>query len=470
MKRIYKLALGPIVFFLLLFLIPLDYSQTKVIGVAGWMITWWITQVIPIGVTALLPMVLFPALEVESLKSVTANYANPIIYLFFGGFVLGLAIERWNLHQRFALAILKKSGNQPRKIVFGSMLATAVMSMWISNTASTMMMLPIGLSITQLLKEQFPSEEACNQFTLCLLLGLAYAANIGGIATLIGTPPNLVLAALSAETLGKEISFANWLLMALPIVAFLFFMAHFVNTRILFPVQTERLSGMKELLDNKVEKLGPQGTGEKRVMWVFVVTALLWILRSPLSELPLLGFLSDPIIAVASAISLFIIPSGEHGPLLVWEDTRSLPWDILLLFGGGLSMASGLASSGLVELLGNVLTDSGAIPWFAVIVIIAFASIFFTEGMSNVALVSVLIPISFAVAVPLGGEPLELAIPLTIAASCAFMLPIATPPNAIVFSSNCITMQQMMRAGFLMNILAAIVIAVYGYYIVPLIF
>jgi sodium-dependent dicarboxylate transporter 2/3/5 len=247
-------------------------------------------------------------------------------------------------------------------------------------------------------------------------------------------------------------------------------MAHFVNTRILFPVQTERLSGMKELLDNKVEKLGPQGTGEKRVMWVFVVTALLWILRSPLSELPLLGFLSDPIIAVASAISLFIIPSGEHGPLLVWEDTRSLPWDILLLFGGGLSMASGLASSGLVELLGNVLTDSGAIPWFAVIVIIAFASIFFTEGMSNVALVSVLIPIAFAVAVPLGGEPLELAIPLTIAASCAFMLPIATPPNAIVFSSNCITMQQMMRAGFLMNILAAIVIAVYGYFVVPLIF
>jgi len=470
LKRIYKLALGPIVFLLLIFIVPLDYSQTKVIGVAGWMITWWITQVIPIGATALLPMVLFPALGVESLKSVTSNYANPIIYLFFGGFVLGLAIERWNLHQRLALAILKKSGTQPRMIILGSMLATAILSMWISNTASTMMMLPIGLSITQLLQNQFPSEKACNQFTLCLLLGLAYAANIGGIATLIGTPPNLVLAALAGETLGIEIGFTNWLLLALPLTVVLFFLAHFVNTRILFRVQSERLIGIRELLDQKIEKLGPQGSGEKRVQLVFVVTALLWIFRTPLSKLPGMDFLSDPLIAVASAVSLFIIPSGERRPLLIWEDTRSLPWDILLLFGGGLSMASGLASSGLVELLGTVLSDSGAIPWFLVIAIIVLAAIFFTEGMSNVALVSILVPIVFAVAIPLGGDPLELAIPLTIAASCAFMLPIATPPNAIVFSSNCITMQQMMRAGFLLNLLAAAIISVYAYYIVPLIF
>lgn len=470
MKRIYKLSLGPIVFLLLLFLVPLDYSQTKVIGVAGWMITWWITQVIPIGATAILPMVLFPALGVESLKSVTANYANPIIYLFFGGFVLGLAIERWNLHQRLALAILKKSGNQPRMIIMGSMMATAIMSMWISNTASTMMMLPIGLSITQLLQDQFPSEKACNQFTLCLLLGLAYAANIGGIATLIGTPPNLVLAALAGETLGIEIGFTNWLMMALPLTIALFFLAHFVNTRILFRVQSERLMGIRELLNQKIEKLGPQGSGEKRVQLVFIVTALLWIFRTPLSKLPGMDFLSDPLIAVASAVSLFVIPSGERGALLIWEDTRSLPWDILLLFGGGLSMASGLASSGLVELLGTVLSDSNSIPWFLVIVIIVLAAIFFTEGMSNVALVSILVPIAFAVAIPLGGEPLELAIPLTIAASCAFMLPIATPPNAIVFSSNCITMQQMMRAGFLLNLLAAAIISVYAYYIVPLIF
>lgn len=469
MKRIYKLALGPLVFILLYLLIPLNGAQSKVIGVAGWMITWWITQVIPIGVTALLPMVMFPALGVEDLKSVTANYANPIIYLFFGGFVLGIAIERWNLHQRFALAILKKSGNKPRKIILGSMLATAVMSMWISNTASTMMMLPIGLSITQLLKEQFPSAQACNQFTLCLLLGLAYAANIGGIATLIGTPPNLVLAALAGETLGIEISFANWMLMALPVTSLLFIIAFWLNTRVLFPIQGDGLEGMKTLINSKVGRLGPPGKGEKRVRLVFIVTALLWIFRSPLSSLPGMDFLNDPLIAVSAAISLFIIPSGEHGPLLVWEDTRSLPWDILLLFGGGLSMASGLAESGMVELMGNVLSDSGAVPWIAIIAIITFAAIFLTEGMSNTALVSIVIPIAFAVAIPLGGEPLELAIPLTIAASCAFMLPIATPPNAIVFSSNCITMQQMMRAGFLMNILAAIVIALYGYLVVPIV-
>ncbi len=470
MSRIYKLLAGPVVFLLLAFFVPLDATQAQVIGVAGWMITWWITQVIPIGVTALLPMVLFPSLGIEGLKSVASNYSNPIIYLFFGGFVLGLAIERWNLHQRFALAILKKSGNKPRKIILGSMLATAVMSMWISNTASTMMMLPIGLSISQLLQDQFSSEEANNRFTLCLLLGLAYAANIGGIATLIGTPPNLVLAALAGETLGIEISFAQWLLMALPITTILFFIAHFLNTRVLYPVQGERLMGLGVLLYKKIENLGPQGTGEKRVKWVFIITALLWIFRSPISKLPGLDFLSDPIIALAAAVSLFIIPSGENRPLLIWEDTRSLPWDILLLFGGGLSMASGLASSGLVELLGQVLTDAGSFPWFIIVAIIAFASIFLTEGMSNVALVSVLVPIGFAVAIPLGGDPLELAVPLTVAASCAFMLPIATPPNAIVFSSNCITMQQMMRAGFVMNIVAAILIAVYGFFVVPLIF
>jgi sodium-dependent dicarboxylate transporter 2/3/5 len=434
------------------------------------MITWWITQVIPIGVTALLPMVLFPLLGVEGLKTVTANYAHPIIYLFFGGFVLGLAIEKWNLHQRFALFILKKSGNKPRKIILGSMLATAVMSMWISNTASTMMMLPIGLSITQLLSDQFPSEHAAKQFTLCLLLGLAYAANIGGIATLIGTPPNLVLAALAGETLGVEIGFSEWLIMALPVTAMLFFLAHLLNTRLLFPVRSDVFAGLRALLDEKVKKLGRPRSGERRVRLVFIATALLWIFRSPLSTLPGMGFLSDPIIAIASAVVLFILPSGEGRPLLEWEDTRSLPWDILLLFGGGLSMASGLASSGLVDLLGNVLTDSGALSWFVVIAIISLASIFLTEGMSNVALVSVLVPIGFAVAIPLGGDPLELAIPLTIAASCAFMLPIATPPNAIVFSSNIITIKQMMRAGFAMNIVAAIIISIYAYFVVPLIF
>ncbi len=251
MKRIFQLSLGPIVFLLLVFLVPLDYSQTKVIGVAGWMITWWISQVIPIGATAILPMVLFPALGVESLKSVTSNYANPIIYLFFGGFVLGLAIERWNLHQRFALAILKKSGNQPRMIILGSMLATAIMSMWISNTASTMMMLPIGLSITQLLQDQFPSEKACNQFTLCLLLGLAYAANIGGIATLIGTPPNLVLAALAGETLGVEIGFTDWLIMALPLTIMLFFPGSFCQ-------YAHSVSGAEQQVDGNARSTRPK--------------------------------------------------------------------------------------------------------------------------------------------------------------------------------------------------------------------
>ncbi len=465
-----KLLLGPILFALCLTLMPFNQFQNASLGVGIWMIVWWTTQVIPIGVTALLPMILFPAMGIDSLKNVTSHYANPIIYLFFGGFILGLALERWNLHQRLALNILRISGSRPRNIIAGSMIATAIMSMWISNTAATMMMLPIGLSIVALVENQIKASREKRNFSLCLLLGLAFSANVGGMATLIGTPPNLVLAALVKESLGVEIGFSEWLLFALPLAAILFVIILQINARLVFPVRNESLSGLGEMISQKIQVLGRPQSGEIRVFFVFVATALLWIFRGPLSDVSGLGFLSDPLIAIMAAVSLFALPSGEGRQLLTWEDTRFLPWEILLLFGGGLALAGGLESSGVVHIFGSAIAGFHGFHWFLVVLLLTFVAIFLTEGMSNVALVSVFIPIAIVIAPGLGGSGLELAIPLTLGASCAFMLPIATPPNAIVFASNKITMAEMARTGFIINIFCTILIALYCYFLVPKIF
>jgi len=467
MWNVVKLLSGPLFFLLIWLLGPFDHFQNATLGVAIWMIFWWTTQIIPIGVTALLPMILFPAMGIDSIKNVTVNYANPIIYLFFGGFVLGLALEKWNLHQRLALNILRISGTRPRNIIAGSMLATAIMSMWISNTAATMMMLPIGLSIVSLIENQLEANREKRNFALCLLLGLAFSANVGGMATLIGTPTNLVLAALVSESLGVQIGFSEWFMFALPISAILFFAILQINVRFVFPVKNDSLKDLSQMISQKIQLLGKPGAGEIKVFLVFLSTALLWIFRAPLSTIESLSFLSDPLIAVLAAVSLFAIPSGEGRQLLKWEDTCNLPWDILLLFGGGLSLAAGLESSGVVQLLGNAIIEFQGIDWLLVVLLITFISVFLTECMSNVALVSVFIPIAIIIAPSLGGSGLELAIPLTLGASCAFMLPIATPPNAIVFASNKITMAEMVRTGFIINVFATIFIALYCYYLVP---
>ena len=469
MRRQTQLAIGPLLF-ALAFLLPLESKQCSTIGVIAWMIAWWIGRPIPIGATSLLPMILFPMTGVSGLKAVAANYAHPIIYLFFGGFVLGLAIEKWKLHKRFSLSILKRSGNNPKRIILAGMLATAIMSMWISNTASTLMMLPIGMSMIELLESKLENKESRVNFAICLLLGLAYAANIGGMTTLIGTPPNLVLAAFAEETLNIEIGFSTWFLMALPLVAILFVIAFLVNTKLIFPIQKQPIHGVKELVQEQFEELGKPVTGEKRVQIIFILTALLWIFRSQLNKIPGLDFLDDSIIAICSAITLFIVPDGDGDGLLKWSDTKKLPWDILLLFGGGLSIAAMIKTSGLVEQVGHVIGQGESFHWILLLVIITAVAIFLTEGMSNLALVSILIPILFTIAPFMGGDPLELAIPVTLAASCAFMLPIATPPNAIVFSSERISMSNMIRAGFVMNLICIAIISLWSYYVVPLLF
>lgn len=462
-NRLLKILLGPLLFCLCLLIGDAGNEQVRMLAVIVWMLSWWITTALPIGVTALLPIILFPLLGILDLQSTTINYANPVIFLFFGGFILGLAIEKWNLHRRIALNIMHLSGESPRKVILGAMLATSALSMWISNTACTVMMLPIGMSVVSFLGERISDPKAARNFGLTLMLGIAYAANIGGIATIIGTPPNLVLAGIVRESGMPELSFANWLFFALPLVVLLFVVIFLLNTRLIFPVRTGRIAGIADFIKDELLKLGKLGTAEKRVLMILCGTALLWIFRGQLNKISFLENLSDPIIAIVATIVLFAWPSGEKAktPLLVWEDTRRLPWDILYLFGGGISLAKGMEATDMVNLAGDFISSSGVVlPLLVILMVCAFA-VFLTELMSNVALVSVFIPVSFVIAENLGLPELQLALPLTIGASCAFMFPISTPPNAIVFSSGFIRMKDMARIGLVLNILCILIISVY---------
>ncbi len=463
--------LGPLLFLLTLWIGGFYDTQIRMLAVLVWMLSWWITSALPIGVTALLPIVLFPLLGILDLKATTANYANPVIYLFLGGFILGLAIEKWNLHKRIALNIMNWSGEKPNRIILGSMLATALLSMWISNTATTVMMLPIGLSVVQLLNKQFNDPKAGRNFAITLMLGIAYAANIGGIATLIGTPPNLVLASIVSERGITELAFAKWLFFALPLAIILFTAVYLINSYLIFPVKIKQLTGIRDLIRQELNGLGAIGTGEKRVLYIMCAAATLWIFRAQISNLPGLENLSDPIIAIAASIVLFAWPSGKATqPLLVWKDTQKLPWGILLLFGGGISLAKGLEVTEIVNVVGKQISESPLQSGLLIILVICAFSVFLTEVMSNVALVSVFIPVSLVIAQNLGVPEMQLAVPLTIGASCAFMFPISTPPNAIVFSSGYIKMNQMARSGILLNIVCIVLITLYCYWLQPFFF
>ncbi len=464
-SKLIKLLIGPSLLFICSILGEFENEQAFMIGVVLWMLSWWITEVVPIAVTALLPMILLPMLGILDLRATTANYSNPVIYLFFGGFVLGLAIEKWDLHKRIALNIMKLAGDKPSRVVLGCMLATALLSMWISNTATTVMMLPIGMSIVALLKDKMNDGIGAKNFALTLMLGIAYAANIGGITTLIGTPPNLVLAGIVEESGLAPLGFSEWFLFALPLVIILFSAVYLINTKLVFPIRIKKLEGIKELISGELKQLGVLGKSERNVLFILVVTALLWIFRAQLTKISILSDLNDTIIAIFATIMLFIWPSAKKSePLLVWKDTKRLPWDILLLFGGGISVAKGLEVTNVVGLLGEWISSSiVAYPLIIILVVCIFA-VFLTEVMSNVALVAVFIPVSFVIAQNFGLSELQLAIPLTIGASCAFMFPISTPPNAIVFSSGYINMGQMARVGIILNITCILIITLYSYF------
>jgi sodium-dependent dicarboxylate transporter 2/3/5 len=430
-------------------------SPYWLLGIALWMLIWWITETVHLGVTALLPLVLFPALEIAEAKSLAAYYAHPLVYLFFGGFVLALALEKTGLHYRIALWILRKTGTKDHQLLVGFMLATAFMSMWISNTATAIMMLPIASSVIAILEPQQREKLARP-----ILLSVAWAANIGGMATLIGTPPNMIFAGFMSEQLNRQIGFVEWLPVGLSASVLLGSIAYLILRRglgqnELSPAEEERT---RNWLKDEWSRLGSLTTAQRRVAMVFALTAILWILRPYLSLwIPVIQW-SDTGIALAAAVLLFAVFDGSSRSVLDWGDTKALPWGILLLFGGGLALAGTLQASEWFVLLGDQLQSLHGIPFAIWLLVMALLGVFATELLSNMALVSALLPLVYSLATALGLDFYALSLPLVLGASCAFMLPMATPPNAIVFSTGSLSMSYMIYRGIALNLLSVVLL------------
>lgn len=444
----------------------------RVAGVTAMMAVWWLTEALPIPVTALVPVTAFPLFGLSSISDATAPYANPLIFLFLGGFMIALAIERWNLHRRIALVILKRFGARPSTLVAGFMIATACLSMWVSNTATALMMLPIALSVIGLLHTDGvaslpPAED--RHFAVALLLAVAYGATIGGLGTLIGTPPNALLAAYVAETYDRTVGFGEWMLIGLPMVAVLLPLAWLVLTKLTFPVGRTAIAGADKVIAAELAGLGRMGPAERRVAGVFGSVAILWVARPALDKLFPEIALSDPVIALLGAIALFVIPAdlrrGKY--LLNWDWAKRLPWGVLILFGGGLSLASAIGSSGLADWISHVMRSGTAWPHFILVLLVAGVVIFLTEITSNTATAAVFLPLAASFAVLISVNPFTLIVPVALAASCAFMMPVATPPNAIIFASGDVTVSHMARAGILLNLAALLLILLVTYSVVP---
>ncbi|PKV65912.1 sodium-dependent dicarboxylate transporter 2/3/5 [Polaribacter sp. Hel1_33_96] len=468
------LFLGPIIFFLIQFL-PITVVSEKadaVIAVAIWMVIWWITETVNIAVTALLPLILFPLLKVMEIADVGANYGSPIIFLFFGGFVLALALEKVKLHKRIALNIIKFTGTTPNKVVLGFMIATAFMSMWISNTASTVVMLPIAISVIKLLIDDSDGfTKGDKNFALSIMLGIAFAANAGGIATVIGTPPNSVLIGLLENQYNIQISFLTWMSFGLPFSIIMVVAVYFVLVKWMFPCKDILFTASANLISEEVKKLGKVSKEEKRVLIIFAITVFLWITRTIVNTLFPGLKLSDTVISLIGAVSLFAIPMNlkKGNFILQWKDTEKLAWGILILFGGGLALAKGMASSGLVALITDTIA-AGNLNVLATVALLIVLMLFMTELMSNVALVAVLAPVVAGIAIGLNIPILNLLIPVTMASSCAFMLPMATPPNAIVFASGYVKVNEMVKAGIVLNAIAVGLLILYYQFVIPLFF
>ncbi len=458
------LWLGPLSFAAILFGEPVALAAggNQVLASACWMLCWWITEAVPLAVTALLPIVLFSLTGAMRLEDALQPYSNRIIYLFFGGFVLAIGLEEHRLHQRIALWIIRLVGVRPHQLILGFLLATAALSMWISNTATAVMMLPMALSLLLLIYPEgtdysrLPGVQ--RRFTTSLILAVAYGANIGGMATVIGTPPNLVMRGYFADALQVEVSFFQWLACALPIVLVLLATVYWLLVYCLFPCRHLSIDAAAELFEREQQRLGAWTSGQRRMLAVFVGTALMWVFRDVLQSLHPAVPLSDEVIGVSAAIALFVIPDGQGRPLLTWEATRRLPWGILLLFGGGLCLAKGLEGTGIIAALSDAVHRfGGGQVWLTLILLTAMA-LFLTELMSNVALIAVLVPVICGIAQGLGVPPIYFAFPVTLASSCAFMLPMATPPNAIVFATGRLTVWDMATAGFWLNLVSLVII------------
>jgi len=463
--------------FVALRLLPAPQGMTPeawaVAALAGLMALWWITEAVPVAGTALLPALALPLLGVQGPVEAAAPYAHPLIFLFLGGFLIALSIERWGLHRRLALGLLRRVGTRPDTLVGGFLLVPAALSMWLSNTATSLVMLPIGLSVTALLHSEGAGPAEDGEFDAALLLAIAYGASIGGMATLIGTPPNALLAAFLSESYGRQIGFAQWMAFGLPVSLLLLGAAWLVLTRVAFRVPHAPLPGAREIVTREAAGLGPMTGPEKRVAAVFAAVALLWLLRPQLGPwLPQGAELGDPGIALLGAIALFAMPSGRAPGerLLHWAATARLPWGVLILFGGGLSLADAIAGSGLATWIADEMRVLADWPLAGVVAAVSGTVVMLTELTSNTATAATFLPLLAELAVALGHDPLLLAAPAAVAASCAFMLPVATPPNAIVYGSGRISMPQMARAGIWLNAMSTLLATAAALVLVPLVF
>jgi solute carrier family 13 (sodium-dependent dicarboxylate transporter), member 2/3/5 len=447
---------GPSLLLLTLLVPPpegLSVAGWRTAGAAGLMAAFWIAETIPIPATALLPLVLFPALGLGDIRESAAPFANPIIFLFLGGFIIALAMQRWNLHRRVAIGLIGALGTRPARIVAGFLLASALVSMWVSNTATALMMLPIALSVVELFPAATGESRKLHDFGAALLLSVAYGATTGGMATLIGTPPNALLAAYVSDIYNITIGFGQWMLLGVPVVLVALPIVYLVLTRVMFRLDTRELPGVAELIAREKASLGPMTRPEAAVACVFALTACGWVFQPVLARaVPLV---SDTTIAMSGALLLFMIPVDLRRGVFVmdWEATQGVPWGVLLLFGGGLSLAGNIERHGLAQYLGTLASGLDNLPMLVVLCAIAFGILLLTELTSNTATAATFLPVAGALALSLGQNPLMFAIPTALAANCSYMLPVGTPPNAIVYGSGWITLPQMARAGVLLNLL-----------------
>jgi sodium-dependent dicarboxylate transporter 2/3/5 len=480
-RQLAGLFLGPILFALML-VVPtpagMEPAAQKMASVALLMATWWMCESIPIPATSLLPIALFPLLGIMPTGKATAPYASHLIFLFMGGFIIALSMQRWNLHRRIAMNIVKTVGFSPGRLIFGFMAATAALSAFVSNTATTVMMMPIGLAIIAHVVEEGKKEGLDREidfspdkfaFGLNLMLGIAYAASIGGIATLIGTPPNTILAGYLQKTYGYEITFANWMKVGVPLVLVLLPLCWLWLTRVANPMKLKKVPGGRDMINRELRQMGAMNTGERWTALVFLLTALAWIFRKNIGFLfPDPKMVTDAAIAMTGAILLFLIPINlkKNQFVMDWHWAAKMPWGVLILFGGGLSMAAGFKDTKLADWIGNQVGLLDNAPILVLVIAVTTLIIFLTELTSNTATAAMVMPILSAVAIGLGQSPLLLIVPAAIAASCAFMLPVATPPNAIVFGSGYVSIPQMVKSGFGLNIISIVLSVAVTYFLV----
>jgi sodium-dependent dicarboxylate transporter 2/3/5 len=440
----------------------------SVTALAALMIVWWVTEALPISATALLPLVALPLLGIVPLRQAAAPYADPLIFLFLGGFLIAAGIERVNLHRRIALVVLGVFGTAPHRLIAGFMCATAFLSMWLSNTATVLLMLPMATSVLDLLdapRETKPAAGRDDRIAKALLLGIAYAASIGGLGTLIGTPPNALLAAFLSERYGIQLGFARWMLFGVPLALVLLALAWLLLTRAVLRVERGEMEGAREIFARERAALGPMRGEERMVATVLLAVAALWLARPAIDAAFPGNGLSDAAIAVLGGLVMFVIPLAGRGagPVLAGDWAKRLPWDVLVLFGGGLSLAEAIQASGLAAWIADAMAGFGGMHPFLLVLAVTALVVFLTEVASNTATAALFVPIAAALGVAATGDPMLLSVPVALAASCGFMLPMGTPPNALVYASGRLRMADMAKAGILLNLVGIAAIATYCY-------